>query len=111
MLRPNVRAQVERDSALLLLFAKLLALHPVLRLSDPVGFTREFAAELRRQTNLSLEAEVMDTPDDTLEQLKRYHVYRDGVDWEAVRRSLEAFAKKYSAEAERAKASLSANTG
>lgn len=207
VLRPNVRDQVERDSALLLLFAKLLAVHPVLRLSDPVGFTREFAAGLRRQTNLSLEAEnyerfranfrnnkaisfplveraytreqvlvmefvrgvkvdalgpgdhsdvartlrdatmqmlfvdgflhadmhpgnmvrrddgvivlldvglasklseevldmfvdlmkcvVMGTPDDTIEHLKRYHVYMDGVDWDSLRRDLEAFAQKW----------------
>jgi len=39
VLRPSIRTQVERDGALLLLGARLLALHPVIRLSDPVGFT------------------------------------------------------------------------
>jgi ubiquinone biosynthesis protein len=56
VLRPNVRAQVERDGTLLTLGAKLLALHPVIRLSDPVGFTREFVRGLVRQTDLSIEA-------------------------------------------------------
>jgi ubiquinone biosynthesis protein len=57
VLRPNIRAQVERDGALLLVFAHLLALHPTIRLSDPVGFTREFVHGLVRQTDLRLEAE------------------------------------------------------
>jgi ubiquinone biosynthesis protein len=57
VLRPNIRAQVERDGALLLLFARLLALHPTIRLSDPVGFTREFVQGLVRQTDLRIEAE------------------------------------------------------
>jgi ubiquinone biosynthesis protein len=57
VLRPNIRAQVERDGALLLVFAHLLALHPTIRLSDPVGFTREFVDGLVRQTNLHNEAE------------------------------------------------------
>lgn len=57
VLRPDVRAQVERDGALLLWGARLLALHPVLRLSDPEGFTREFVAGLVRQTDLRVEAD------------------------------------------------------
>ena len=56
VLRPNVRAQVERDGSLLLFSAKLLALHPSIRLSDPVGFTREFVFGLSRQTDLRVEA-------------------------------------------------------
>jgi ubiquinone biosynthesis protein len=207
VLRPNVRAQVERDSGLLLTFAKLLDLHPVLRLSDPVGFTREFTVGLVRQTDLRLEAEnyvqfrenfkakpaisfprverelsgervlvmefvrgqkvdqlgpgdhtltartlrdatmqmlftdgflhadmhpgnmvvredgvivlfdvglatklspeildmfvdlmkciVMGTPDDTIEHLRRYHVYMADVDWDAVRRELDEFGKRW----------------
>jgi ubiquinone biosynthesis protein len=57
VLRPNVRAQVERDGSLLMFFAKLLALHPTIRLSDPEGFTREFVDGLSRQTDLRVEAE------------------------------------------------------
>jgi ubiquinone biosynthesis protein len=57
VLRPDVRAQVERDGALLLWGARMLALHPVLRLSDPEGFTREFVAGLVRQTDLRVEAD------------------------------------------------------
>lgn len=56
VLRPNVRAQVERDGTLLMFGAKLLALHPEIRLSDPVGFTREFVDGLVRQTDLRIEA-------------------------------------------------------
>jgi len=56
VLRPNVRAQVERDGTLLMFFAKLLAMHPTIRLSDPEAFTREFVEGLVRQTDLSIEA-------------------------------------------------------
>ncbi len=56
VLRPNVRSQVERDGTLLMLAAKLLALHPTIRLSDPVGFACEFVAGLVRQTDLRSEA-------------------------------------------------------
>jgi ubiquinone biosynthesis protein len=56
VLRPSVRAQVERDGTLLMFFAKLLALHPTIRLSDPEAFTREFVDGLVRQTDLRIEA-------------------------------------------------------
>jgi ubiquinone biosynthesis protein len=56
VLRPNVKAQVERDGALLLFGAKLLNLHPVIRLSDPLGFTRAFVGGLLHQTDLRVEA-------------------------------------------------------
>jgi ubiquinone biosynthesis protein len=56
VLRPNVRAQVARDGALLTLGARALALHPTIRLSDPEGFTREFVEGLVRQTDLRIEA-------------------------------------------------------
>jgi ubiquinone biosynthesis protein len=52
VLRPNVRAQVERDGALLLMGAKLMNLHPMIRLSDPVGFTQSFVDGLVNQTDL-----------------------------------------------------------
>lgn len=57
VLRPDVRSQVERDGTLLLFFARLLALHPVIRLSDPVGFTEEFVRGLISQTDLRIEAQ------------------------------------------------------
>ena len=57
VLRPNVHMQVERDGALLLFAARLMALHPVIRLSDPEGFTREFVHGLVRQTDLRIEAQ------------------------------------------------------
>lgn len=56
VLRPNVRAQVERDGAMLVFGAKVLALHKTIRRSDPVGFTREFVDGLIRQTDLRIEA-------------------------------------------------------
>jgi len=56
VLRPKVRAQIERDGTLLLLAARVLALHPTIRMSDPVGFTMEFVAGLVRQTDLRIEA-------------------------------------------------------
>jgi ubiquinone biosynthesis protein len=56
VLRPSVRAQVERDGLLLTLCAKVLALNPTIRLSDPVAFTEEFVRGLVRQTDLTIEA-------------------------------------------------------
>lgn len=57
VLRPNVRRQVERDASLLLFGAKVLALHPKLRRSDPVGHTQHFVDAIRDQTDLRIEAE------------------------------------------------------
>lgn len=56
VLRPDVRAQVERDGAMLIFGAKVLTLNKTIRLSDPVGFTREFVEGLIRQTDLRIEA-------------------------------------------------------
>ncbi len=56
VLRPNVRAQVQRDGAMLVFGAKVLAMHKTIRLSDPVGFTKEFVDGLIRQTDLRIEA-------------------------------------------------------
>ncbi len=55
VLRPNVRSQVERDGTLLLMGAKLMNLHPLIRLSDPVGFTQSFVDGLVSQTDLRVE--------------------------------------------------------
>ncbi len=57
VLRPNVRRQVERDGALLMFGAKIIALHPKLRKSDPVGHTRHFVEAIHDQTDLRIEAE------------------------------------------------------
>jgi ubiquinone biosynthesis protein len=56
VLRPDVHARVERDGAILRLFARILALHPTLRLSDPVGHLEHLFAGILEQTDLRLEA-------------------------------------------------------
>jgi ubiquinone biosynthesis protein len=55
VLRPGVHAQVERDAAILVALARLVAVHPTWRLSDPVGHLRHFVAGILDQTNLRLE--------------------------------------------------------
>jgi ubiquinone biosynthesis protein len=57
VLRPGVRRQVERDRAILIGGARMLALLPKARLSDPVGHTRHFVDAIHDQTDLRLEAE------------------------------------------------------
>jgi len=57
VLRPLVRRQVERDAAIMIGGARLLALSKNLRLSDPVGHTRHFVEAIHDQTDLSIEAE------------------------------------------------------
>jgi ubiquinone biosynthesis protein len=56
VLRPDVKARVERDGAILGFFARLLALSPTLRLSDPVGHLEHLFAGILEQTDLRLEA-------------------------------------------------------
>lgn len=56
VLRPGVRRQVERDQAILLAGARLIALVPAWRAHDPVGHTRHFVDAIREQTDLRLEA-------------------------------------------------------
>lgn len=56
VLRPNVRRQVERDAVLLIFGARVIALHPRLRRSDPVGHTRHFVEAIHDQTDLRIEA-------------------------------------------------------
>jgi ubiquinone biosynthesis protein len=55
VLRPDVHEKVERDAAILLWFAKLVALHPTWRLSDPVGHLESFESGILAQTDLRLE--------------------------------------------------------
>jgi len=56
VLRPGVRRQVERDRAILLGGAGVLALRPKWRLNDPVGHTRHFVDAIHDQTDLRIEA-------------------------------------------------------
>ena len=57
VLRPDIRDKCIRDGAILIAFAHVIALHPTLRLSNPVGHVREFVGGIVEQTNLALEAE------------------------------------------------------
>ncbi len=57
VLRPDVRRQVERDAGILLAGARLLALHPKAKLSDPVGHLHHFVEAIHDQTDLRIEAE------------------------------------------------------
>ncbi len=56
VLRPGVDRSVERDGAIIMVFAKFTALHPHVRLSDPVGHMREFVSAIAAQTSLTSEA-------------------------------------------------------
>ena len=56
VLRPDVRRQVERDAGILLFGARVLALHPRARLSDPVGHLEHFVDAIHDQTDLCIEA-------------------------------------------------------
>jgi ubiquinone biosynthesis protein len=55
VLRPGVRKLIERDGAILKVFAKMMEVSPRARLSDPVGHLEEFIAGVRDQTDLRLE--------------------------------------------------------
>jgi len=55
VLRPDVRERIERDAAILGLFARVAAWHPHVRLSDPVGHLEHFIGGILDQTDLRLE--------------------------------------------------------
>jgi ubiquinone biosynthesis protein len=55
VLRPDVRERIERDAAILGLFARVAAWHPTVRLSDPVGHLEHFIGGILDQTDLRLE--------------------------------------------------------
>jgi ubiquinone biosynthesis protein len=57
ILRPGVRRQVERDQVILVFFARVIALRPLWRRSDPVGHVRHFVEAIHDQTDLRIEAE------------------------------------------------------
>ncbi|HEX3765408.1 MAG TPA: AarF/UbiB family protein, partial [Kofleriaceae bacterium] len=57
VLRPGVRRQVERDQAILLGGARLVALWPRWRANDPVEHTRHFVEAIHAQTDLRIEAD------------------------------------------------------
>ncbi|KAB2910866.1 MAG: AarF/ABC1/UbiB kinase family protein [Kofleriaceae bacterium] len=71
VLRPDVRRQVERDAGILLFGAKVLALHPRARLSDPVGHLRHFVDAIHDQTDLRIEAG----------NYRRFHANFAGASW------------------------------
>src|SRR5262249_50089997 len=56
VLRPSIRRQVERDGVILLVGARLLAVSPKARPSDPVGHLRHFVQAIIDQTDLRIEA-------------------------------------------------------
>jgi ubiquinone biosynthesis protein len=55
VLRPDVRENIERDAAILRVFARVVAWHPTARLSDPVGHLDELITGILEQTDLSRE--------------------------------------------------------
>ena len=55
ILRPSIRRQVERDAAMLLSIARMIAWNKTWRRSDPVGHTRHFVDAIRDQTDLRIE--------------------------------------------------------
>jgi ubiquinone biosynthesis protein len=57
VLRPSIRRQVERDATVLLFGARILALHPRLRINDPVAHLRHFVDAIVAQTDLLREAD------------------------------------------------------
>jgi ubiquinone biosynthesis protein len=57
VLRPGVRRQVERDQAILLAVARLVALRPRWRAHAPVDHTRHFVEAIHDQTDLRIEAD------------------------------------------------------
>jgi len=56
VLRPGVRRQVERDKAILLGGARLIAIRPKWAHNDPVGHTKHFVEAIYDQTDLRIEA-------------------------------------------------------
>jgi ubiquinone biosynthesis protein len=56
VLRPGVRRQVERDAAIMIGGAKLVALRKAWAHNDPVGHIRHFVEAIHEQTDLRIEA-------------------------------------------------------
>jgi ubiquinone biosynthesis protein len=56
VLRPGVRRQIERDQVILIALARVIALRPLWRRSDPVGHVRHFVEAIHDQTDLRIEA-------------------------------------------------------
>ncbi len=70
--RPDVRAKVERDGAILALFARVAALHTGIRLSDPVAHLAELIRGILDQTDLRIEAR-------NYERFREHFATTDGV--------------------------------
>jgi ubiquinone biosynthesis protein len=81
VLRPSIRRQVERDSAILMVGARLLAIRPKWRMSDPVGHLKHFVAAIVEQTDLTFEA-------DNYERFAKNFAGRPDVVFPAVHRGL-----------------------
>jgi ubiquinone biosynthesis protein len=81
VLRPSVRRQVERDATILMFGARVAALGPQLRLSDPVGHLRHFVEAIVAQTDLRIEA-------DHYERFRRNFADSPDVAFPAVHRAL-----------------------
>jgi ubiquinone biosynthesis protein len=60
ILRPNIRAKIERDSAVLVMLGRLFMLHPMARQNDAVGHIRELVKGIVEQTDLVREADSLD---------------------------------------------------
>lgn len=56
VLRPNVRRRIQRDGRLMVFWARILAISPSARLSDPVGHARQFIEGILAQADLRNEA-------------------------------------------------------
>lgn len=72
VLRPDIRARIERDAAVLVVLGRLFMLHPLARQSNAVGHIREFVKGIVEQTDLVREA-------DNLERFRRNFADVDGV--------------------------------
>jgi ubiquinone biosynthesis protein len=57
VLRPGIRRRIDRDTALLLGLARVLALHPRLRSSEPVAHLEQLFGGVLEQTDLARELE------------------------------------------------------
>jgi ubiquinone biosynthesis protein len=60
VLRPNIRARIDRDCSVLLMLGRIFMLIPPARQNDALGHIREFVQGIVEQTDLAREAENLD---------------------------------------------------
>jgi ubiquinone biosynthesis protein len=60
VLRPNIRARIDRDCSVLLMLGRFFMLIPPARQNDALGHIREFVQGIVEQTDLAREAENLD---------------------------------------------------